>query len=309
MKKQIFAAFVFVSSVTIAQPVELVVYSATGNQSDTAARYFAPLIEDALKQKVVVVNKPGANGVIGIRYAAETAEKKDVILVGNAAIGLASVTKKLPFDPQKQFVPVHGMSYGHAAIYVSSKSSIKTAQDILETYKRNGRVLVGSTSDLDDVTLLQLGQVLKIPVELVRYKNATQMAIELAENSIDLTIGTVGASAYQAFADQGLLKAVAVIDATRSPYMPNVPTLTEKGFAKVEGFRWTAFFVSAEMPQDRLSAIADAIRVAMRSKGAVNYELLPGLPQRFLRSADEITAIQQHEAVVIAAQIKAGSNL
>jgi tripartite-type tricarboxylate transporter receptor subunit TctC len=135
------------------------------------------------------------------------------------------------------------------------------------------------------------------------------MATELAENSIDLTIGTVGASAYQAFADHGLLRAVAVIDATRSPYMPNVLTLTEQGFAKVEGFRWTAFFVSAAMPQARRDAITAAIRTAMRSTGAAKYELLPGLPQRFLRSADEISTIQQHEAAVIAAQIKAGGNL
>lgn len=309
MKKQITALFIFISAVATAQPIELVVYSAAGNQSDTAARYFLPFIEDALKQPLVVINKPGASGAIGLRYAAETAEKKDVILVGNAAIGLASVTKKLPFDPQKQFAPVYGMSYGHAAIYVSHKSSIKTVNDILETYKKNGRVLVGSTSDLDDVTSLHLGQSLKIPVELVRYKNATQMATELAENSIDLTIGTVGASAYQAFADHGLLRAVAVIDATRSPYIPNVPTLTEKGFTKVEGFRWTAFFVSAEMPQARRTAIAAAIRTAMHSAGAAKYELLPGLPQRFLRSADEISTIQQHEVAVIAAQIKAGGNL
>ena len=302
--RKIVAAFALVVSTAYAQPVELVVYSAAGNQSDTAARYFVPFIEDALKQTLVVINKPGASGAIGLRYAAETADRKDVILVGNAAIGLASTTKKLPFDPQKQFVPVHGMSYGHAAIYVSHKSSIKTTQDILETYKRNGRVLVGSTSDLDDVTSLHLGQSLRIPVELVRYKNATQMATELAENSIDLTIGTVGASAYQAFADHGLLRAVAVIDATRSPYMPNVPTLTEQGFAKVEGFRWTAFFVSTAMPQARRDAITAAISTAMRSAGAANYELLPGLPQRFLRSAAEIAAIQQLEAVVISAQIK-----
>lgn len=302
--KKVIAVFAFVASTVYAQPIELVVYSAAGNQSDTAARYFAPFIEDALKQTLVVINKPGASGAIGLRYAAETAERKDVILVGNAAIGLSSATKKLPFDPQKQFMPVHGMSYGHAAIYVSHKSSIKTAQDILEIYKRNGRVLVGSTGDLDDVTSLHLGQSLKIPVELVRYKNATQMATELAENRIDLTVGTVGASAYQAFADHGILRAVAVIDATRSPYMPNVPTLTEQGFAKVEGFRWTAFFVSAAMPQARRDAITAAISTAMRSAGAANYELLPGLPQRFLRSSAEIAAIQQFETVVISEHIK-----
>lgn len=293
----------FVVATAFAQPVELVIYSSPGNQSDTAARFFAPSIEKALNRPLVIVNKPGASGTIGMRYAADTAKEKDLVLVGNANIGLASLTKKLDFDPKAQFVPLQGMSFGYAAVYVSGKSSITTAKDIVDLYKKNGRVLVGSTGQIDDITSLHLGRSLGVQIEIVRYKKATQMATELVDNRIDLTVATLGASAYQSFADSGLLRAVAVIDDTRSPYMPNIPTLKEQGYAKVEGFRWTAFFVSVGMPEDKRAVFAKAISDAMNSPEAAAYEQLPGLPQRYLKTGADIIAVQNTESAVMAAEL------
>jgi tripartite-type tricarboxylate transporter receptor subunit TctC len=241
-----------------------------------------------------------------MRYAAESPKRNDQILVGNAGIGLASVAKKLPFDPKAKFVPIYGMSFGHAAIFVSSKSDIKTTADIAALYKRNGRVLVGTTAQLDDVTAQHLGQVLGVPFTLVSYSSAQVMATDLAENRFDLTVATLGASAYQAFVDNGWLRAIAVIDSTRSPSMPQTPTLIEQGFAKVEGFRWTAFFVSADMPQDRQMLFADAVRAAMTSPEALAYTQLPGSPQLFLKTGAEIRAVQAAEDKVLTKHVKAG---
>jgi tripartite-type tricarboxylate transporter receptor subunit TctC len=299
------AAFLFfVTSTLSAQTVELVVYSTLGNQSDTAARYFEPILEKVLGRPIVVVNQPGANGTIGMRYAKRTAESTDVILVGNASIGLASAAKQIDFDPRQQFIPLHGMSNGHAAIFVAVNSTVRSSKDFKDVYKKNGRLLVGTTGVIDEVTAMDLGRSLGIPVELIRYNSVPQLAAELSQNTIDLTIGTVGASTFQSFFDAGLLRAIAIIDSTRSPYMPNVPTLVEQGFTKVEGFRWTAFFVSASMPAEKRGAFAKAISRAMRSPEAAAYEKLPGLPQLFLKSDAEILEIQAAEQVVLAKQLK-----
>jgi tripartite-type tricarboxylate transporter receptor subunit TctC len=303
------AAFLFFVTTTLsAQTLELVVYSAIGNQSDTAARYFEPILEKALDRPIVVVNQPGASGTIGMRYVKRTSEEVDVIMVGNAAIGLASAAKRMEFDPRQQFVPLYGMSTSHAAIFVALNSPVRSAKDFKDVYKKNGRLLVGTTSEIDEVTAMDLGRSLGIPIELVRYRDVTQLAAELSQNTIDLTIGTVGASAFQAFFDSGVLRTVAVIDGTRSPYMPNVPTLVEQGFTKVEGFRWTAFFVSAAMPAEKRDALAKAIAKAMNSAEAAEYEKRPGLPQRFLKSGVEISKVQEVEAAIFAKQLPAISH-
>jgi len=176
--KKLIALLTFTAATAFAQPVELVIYSSPGNQSDTAARFFAPSIEKALNRALVIVNKPGASGSIGMRYAAETAKDSDLILVGNANITLTSLTNKLDFNPREKFVPLYGMSFGYAAIYVSGESGTKTAKDLVDLYKKNGRLLVGSSGQIDDITALHLGRSLGVPIEIVRYKKATQMATE-----------------------------------------------------------------------------------------------------------------------------------
>lgn len=285
-------------------PIELIVYSAAGNQSDTAARFFAPIIEKELGTKVIVVNKPGASGAIGMRYAVEKPATEDFIMVGNAGITLAKVLNKLPFDPVQAFEPLHGMSFGNAAIFVAADSPIKTASDIKSVYAKMGRVRVGSTGDLDDVTLRILEKTMAVPFDLVRYKKAEQMATDVTENRIDLTVASLGAGAYQALADAGKMRAVAVIDDTRSKALPTIPTLKEQGFSRVEGFRWTAFFVRSDMPADKKVKYAAAVEKAMRSPEAAAYEQLPGRPNLFLRSGSEIASIQKAELQLMSGLIQ-----
>lgn len=299
--KKLFAIFALCfGAVAAAQDsIELVVYSAVGNQSDTAARFFAPSIEKALGKSVSVTNKPGASGAVGLRYADKASADNDLILVGNANITLTSLLGKLDFDPAQRFVPVYGMSFGQAAVFVSSKSDMNSAKDLVAKYKASGRLLIGSTGMLDDVTTLHLGESLGVPVEIVRYKQAAQMATELTENRIDATVATLGAGAYQSLADSGKLRAVAVVDTARNPYMPAVPTLQEQGFASVEGFRWTAFFVPASMSAATKAKISKALEAAMNSKEAQMYESLPGLPKRWLVNDVAVTAQQSVDKKVM----------
>lgn len=294
------AGFFFaVAATTAAAQVQLVVTGAVGNGSDTAARFFAPILEKHLQKPVVVVNQPGADGVIGLRYFAEHAKRQEAILVGATAMGLVSHRKQMDIDPLQEFVPLHGMSAANGAVFVPANSPLKSMKDVAALYKTKQRVLIGSTGKIDDVTANQLSEVLGVPLEIVRYKNANQLATELVAGLLDMTIGTVGASAYQGMADSGLLRPIAIIDDTRNTSMPEVKTLIEQGYTSVLGARWTALFVHKDMPEALRLKFEKAVTDAMKSPEAAAYEKSLGAPKRFMANAKQVVAVQKQEAVIL----------
>lgn len=290
----------FFATMTFAHAqIQMVVTGAVGNGSDTAARFFAGVLEKHLQKPIIVVNQPGADGIIGLRYFIDRAKNHDTLLVGSTAMGLVSHRKQMPIDPLEEFVPLHGMSAANGALFVSAKSPLNSIKDIAELYKTKPRIFIGTTGKIDEVTANQLSEMLKVPLEIVRYKNANQLATELVAGLIDMTIGTVGASAYQSMSDAGMLRPIAIIDDRRNASMPNVKTLLEQGYASLLGARWTALFVHKDMPVATRTELEAAVSRAMASPEARAYEQSLGAPHRFMANATQVKAVQRQEAGIL----------
>lgn len=299
MRKLIAVVFsLFVSLASAQTPVQLVITGAVGNGADTAGRFFAPILEKHLNRPVVVMNKPGGNGVIGLQYADSEWKTNDLILVGSSTMGLVSFLKQMNFDPHERFVPVHGMSQFSGAIYASAKTDIHDAKGMVEHFKKTGRLLVASTGQIDDVSIWRLGEVLGIPVEVVRYKSANQLALELAAGVADITIASVGAGAYEGLVNSGLLRTVAIIDDSANASLPKVKTLKQQGFQTVPGFRWTALFLPKDMPAERRLPLENAIIAAMNSPEAAEYEKRAGAPKQLSMGSAQVRSMQAREVEV-----------
>ncbi len=259
------------ASTAFAQPpLMLVTTTGAGSFSDTAARHFAPLLEKELGRPVLVQNIPGANGIIGLR-AFNGMTGGDAILIAGTVNGFVSITAPQPdFDPLKDFVPVFGLAETPQLLLVKKDSPIKSFSDL-----RGRRLMGGSSHPSTDMSIMVLDQKVGSETTLVRYKQISQLATELAGGFVDFTIGGAGNAATQGLFESGLVRSIGEVTSVGVP-----------------AFSWLGFFahskaISAQKP------VIKAIERVMLSAEAKSYEqpngrrLMPVPSSKLLKIQDE----------------------
>lgn len=219
------------------RPVRMVVPFPAGAASDFLARVLGQKLSDQWGQQVVVDNRPGAGGTIGMEIASR-AVPDGYTLVGVAASMLAitpHIYRKLAYDPLKDFVPVGHFVLATTAICVNAGSPAKTVRDFVELAKAKpgqlgmGSAGVGSTSHLGGVLFTtQAG----IAANHVPYKGAANVA-GLAQNEVAFIVAPLSAAMPQVRA--GRVRCLATGGDKRSNVNPDLPTIAESG---VPGFRF-----------------------------------------------------------------------
>jgi tripartite-type tricarboxylate transporter receptor subunit TctC len=209
---------------------------APGSTTDTVGRIVFAATAERIGHQLVVDNRPGAGGTLGMEMASRAAPD-GYTLVGVSAAMLTiapHVYRKLAYDPLKDFAPVGLFILSNMALCVHGKLPVKTAQDVVKLARdRPGQINmasagVGSTSHLGGILFSTLAG---ISVNHVPYKGGASMAA-LAQGESDFTV--VPLSAGMASAGSGRVRCLATGGDRRSSVMPNLPTLAESG---VPGFR------------------------------------------------------------------------
>lgn len=240
------------------KPITLVIPFSPGGSTDILGRLLAQKLSEGMKANVIVENKPGANGTIGVDRVAKSApDGYTVVLadVGGMAIS-TSLYPKLPYQPLKDLVPVSLVGRSPLVLTVGTSSPLKSLADLTAKAKANPAKLNYPSSGTGGPN--HMGSELyamqaNVKVTHVPYKGSAPSVVSLVSGETDF--GFLTAVTINAQLKAGNLRALAVAHDSRLPAMPEVPTMDEAG---LKGFTADAWFMAA-VPAGTPQSIIDRL--------------------------------------------------
>jgi tripartite-type tricarboxylate transporter receptor subunit TctC len=242
------------------KPIRLVVPFPPAGGTDVLSRAIAHAIQLNTKWTIVVDNKPGAGGNIGLDAAAKSSPDGYTIAMGqtaNLAVNPA-LYSSMPYDPLKDFAPIALVSSQPLILVVNTSSPFKTLKDLVDAAKASpGKINMASSSN---GTIGHIGGELfqrraGIKMTHVPYKGAGAAVTDLMGNSVDCFFGN--SQAVGGLVNGGKLRALAVTSPKRLASYPDVPTVAELGYPGFEAATWSGLLAPAGTPKaviDRLNA-------------------------------------------------------
>jgi tripartite-type tricarboxylate transporter receptor subunit TctC len=237
-----------------------------GGGVDIFARGLAEQLTSSLGKPVIVDNKPGAGGLIGVKAVAAAApDGYTVAYVHSGIVTVQAMTGRL--DMLKELRMVARLSYSPFAMVVRAESPYKTAQELIAAVQASpGKLTYGSGGIGSPANLVvehmedKLGNFKALHVP---YKGAGETANALVGGQVDFSVSLLGA--LVPLVQGGKLRLLAVTSASRVPLFPNVPTLAESGFAGFAFEPWGGLAVPAGTPDAVVQRLAKASQSALDS--------------------------------------------
>ena len=247
-----------------AKPIRMIVTFPPGGSTDATVRIIAPRLGERLGTQVVVDNRPGAGGNIGLQALAQSPADGYTLGIG-AAGGLAAnaaLYSKMPFDAQKDFVPISLLAHIPFVLVVGPNSTVKSVGDLVAQAKAEpGKVAVGhggnGTAMHLSVQLLKL--MAGVDLTEVAYRGSGPVALDVIGGQVPAGMLDLPSVLQQIKA--GKVRALAVTGSTRLPQLPDVPTLAEAG---VKGYESTGWF-GVVAPIGTPPAIVARLQAEMRA--------------------------------------------
>ena len=234
------------------RPIKLVVPFPAGGVTDVVARELAHRLGTELGQPVVVENRPGAGGNIGTQSLARSAPDGytlGVLTVSAISIG-PHVTRKLPFDPSRDFTPITNLVNAPGAILAAPNTPYNSFSEFVTYAKANpGKVTYASVGpgSIPHLTAEILAKTGKLQMVHVPFKGSTPAMQDVLAGHVDLSFETslVSAMTYRA---SKRVKVLAVTGPTRVPVLPDVPTVAEAAYPGFGVQGWFGFFGPKGLP-------------------------------------------------------------
>lgn len=247
-----------------AKPIRLVVGFPPGGTTDVMARVIAQPLQKALGQTVIVDNKPGASSNLAAAEVIRAPADGYALLVAPISIETANPYLFKPaLNPARDLKPV--VSIGHAQLYLVAKKDLpaKNALDLVQLAKANpGKLTYGSGGAGTQMHLV--GELFKrqagIDVVHAPYRGAAPALQDVLAGQIDYFFDPASGFGH---AREGRAKMLAVTGAQRSPFFPDVPTLTELGIQGVELGNWFGVFAPAGTPPQILERVEREVKQAI----------------------------------------------
>ncbi len=246
------------------RPLRIVMGFGPGGFADITMRLLGQKLTEITGQQVVIENRPSAGGMIAAAAVSSTAPDGYTLFVLSSAVTIAqSLLKTMPFDPRTAFAPVSTAAYFDLLILTKGDSPLRSIEDVLALARTDpakfniGTVVPGSTQN---VTAELLRSVTSIPMTIVPYRSTPEVMTALIRGDIQIAVDSY--AALKAPIDAGQVRAVAGTGDVRSPRLPDVPTLKEKGInAEVVG--WNALVVPAATPPETVALLNRHINTAV----------------------------------------------
>jgi tripartite-type tricarboxylate transporter receptor subunit TctC len=233
------------------RPIKVVVPFPVGTGTDGTARVFAKKIADITGQAVIVENKPGGNGFIGVQAVLNAPADGYTVFIGsNSTLSTNAATfRKLPYDPVADFAPITLLMRGPCLVIVPSNSRYKTLNDLIaDARKRPTALNYGAGSISYTLYTEWLNEMAKIKTTNVPYKGASEALNGVLSGTVDYAV--VNASGVTELAKAGKVRALVHTAEERSPLLPDVPSSAEAGFPEFLAYNWVAAAVSAKTPPE-----------------------------------------------------------
>ncbi len=289
MKKMLVAALAALALNASAQewpskPIRIVVPYPPGGSSDIIARAISQPLSEALKQTVIVENKPGANGNTGTDFVAKNSDGHTLLLCDTGALAITpSVYKQLPFDPSKDLRGVTMLAYSPHLLVVHPSVKANNLQELVALSQKDSLnfavTAIGSAPHLAGVAV---EKATKAQWTYIPYKGGSQAIGDTVAGQTQVLMN--GMLATLPHVQSGKLKVLGVSKATRVPLLANVPTIAEQGVKGFESGTWQGVLVPAATPPAVVNRLAaeltriirsPEVRERLVSQGAEVYTMTP----------------------------------
>jgi tripartite-type tricarboxylate transporter receptor subunit TctC len=273
------------------KPIQLVVPVGPGGINDITSRLIARKLTDRIGQTVVVVNKPGAGGIIGSEAVAKASpDGYTILMVYSSHMVNPSLYPKLPYDTIHDFAPITLVNTVNLVLTTSAKLPVRTIGELIALAKAKpgklnyGTVGIGSLGHLAGLRFVRQAD---IDVVQVPYKSAPEVMSALLVG--DASFYFDSPITALPFIKSGKTRALAVTSRTRSPVMPEVPTVAESGLPGFDVVGWNGLVAPAHTPPeiiDRLNREVVAILhdpQVSNSLAEQGVDVVGDTPQEFQR--------------------------
>src|SRR5271169_1812313 len=233
------------------RPIHFIVPFPAGGSTDVAARVVGDYLSRTLGQQIVVENKSGANGNIGIEYAAKSVPDGYTVLIATDAISSNPHVYKMSFDPLQELVPVVELSHQPIALAAHPSLGVTTLAALTAMAKQQPglRFATGSgIGSLQAMVALWYAKLAGITLEQVPYRGGAPALNDLIAGHVKL--GSLGTTPLIPYYKAGTLYLLAQSTAERSPSLPNVPTFQEAGMKDLVIDQRTGVFVPTGTPPE-----------------------------------------------------------
>ena len=284
------------------RPITLIVPFAPGGPTDIIARILSAALAQSLGQQLVVDNRGGAAGNIGMGQVARAMPDGYTLLLASTAIAVnPALFRNLPYDPFKDFAPVSELVNAPNVLIVRPDSGINTIADLVREAKANPSKFNYSSPGAGTKSHLT-GELLKLRagIEMVHvpFRGAGPAAQAVLANTTQL--GSVALGAAEQLIKDGQLRALAVTSEKRWFSLPEVPTMIEQGYPRFVSDTFNALLAPAATPPDILRILVRESRAAFQRPQALEqarvagFEVVAGPPEELAaRLAAEVPAVRE----------------
>ncbi|MEG0820775.1 MAG: tripartite tricarboxylate transporter substrate binding protein [Burkholderiaceae bacterium] len=256
---------------TPGKPIRIVVPYPPGGPLDAAARLLAEAVRPSLGN-VIVENKAGAGGNIGVDYVAKQPADGMTLVVGALATHAVnpSLFSKLPFDPVKDFAPITLIAHVPNVLVMTpqtaAKYTINNARDLVEVAHKNPGKLnyaSGGNGSAGHMAGELVKSQAKVSMVHIPYPGAAPAQMSLLAGQTDLMFDNLASATPQI--KSGKLKALAVTTAHRAVALPELPTMAESGLPGFDISTWFGLFAPAGTPAAAITKLNAAFTAALRT--------------------------------------------
>ena len=248
------------------KPIKIIVPFAPGGNVDVTARLVAPALQEALKQPVVVENKPGAAGVIGADFVVRSPADGYTLLMGsNSTFSVApSLNPKNPYNPAKDFAPVISIASTPFLLVVNPAGPKTLAELVAQAKAAPGKLTMASAGTGSSNHLVgELFQDLAgVKFTHVPYKGSNPAISDVMGGQVDMHFDQVTSAGNHVAAAK--LRALMVTSKERAPMLPDVPTAAEAGFPSFGPINVTGLIAPAGTPREIIALLNAATQKVLQ---------------------------------------------
>ena len=271
------------------RPIRFIVPWGPGSGPDVTSRIVSAEMSAVLGQPIVIENRAGAGGSVGLAAIAKSAP--DGYTIGHGSIGTTisySVIPNLHYDLNKDFTAIGQLLYGANVLAVRPSLPVHSVQELIAYAKANpGKLLYGSPGNGTSLHLSMeiFKQMTGTQMQHVPFKDAQQAVTGVISGQVDLQFENSGAIIPHVKA--GRVRALAVSTAKRTPALPDLPTVAEAGVAGFEVTTWGGLVGPAGLPKEVIARLNAALNRALSLPSVIErftslgYETAKTTPEQF----------------------------
>jgi tripartite-type tricarboxylate transporter receptor subunit TctC len=251
---------------TFTKPIKVIVPYPAADLADTIGRLLQPKLREALGQPIIIDNRPGASGLIGLQAALQGEPDNHTFVLGQmGSMAVAPITNKQPFDVRKEFVPVAEAYTNYMLLVGNPALPAKTLPELIAYSKANpGKVRLATNGEggFPHLAMELLRERTGIDFIHVPYKGSGQPVTDVIGGQVELTIA--GFSSTYPQVQSGRLIPIAITGKSRTPNAPNVPTFGE-AVPGYEALGWFGFFAPKGTSAAAINAFNAAVNNAVKA--------------------------------------------